>query len=190
MNKGKPWLLFRRISVVVACVVVALGAVVVICYNLWEKKRELSFVPDGLGISTIVYSQEESWGGGPGGNQTGIIVYELPDGVSKKIQNEGIEFLNTMPQNSGSTYDWHGRYEKWESTPILLDGSDGNTNSTKSYEIAKYLNRYGFGIPVDQQVEREINDAISKPGSFVAYGRIGLLIVIPVARRAVYAYNG
>ncbi len=182
--------MFRRVSVVLACGVVALGAVLVICYNLWEKQRKFSFVPDGLGISTIVYSQEASWGFGPGGNETGIIVYELPDSVSKKIQNEGIEFFNRMPPKNSSSYDWHGRYEKWESTPILLDGSDNYTNSTKSYEIAKYLNRYGFGIPVDLQVEREINDAISKPGSFVAYGRIGLLIVVPVARRAVYAYNG
>jgi len=52
------------------------------------------------------------------------------------------------------------------------------------------LNRYGFGISIDAQIEQEINQAISKPGSFAAYGRTGILIVIPGIRRVVYAHNG
>ena len=159
-------------------------------FKSWERNHHLSFVPDGLNVSTILYVKEKSWGFGPGGNETGVIVYELPDINAKEIQKIGIEYFNKMPPKTGDSHDWHGRYETWRQSPVLLKGSDSGTNSTKDHEISNYLNAYGFGIPIDPQIEQEINKAISKPGSFVAFGRIGVLIVIPDIRRVVYAYNG
>lgn len=156
----------------------------VVSFKLYERQFRLGHVPDVLNVSTVLYVNEQSWGLPffplPGDNETGLIVYDLPDGTAKEIQKVGIEYFAKRP----------GRYETWQSTPILLEGSDSGTNRTNSYEIANYLNRYGFGISIDSQIEQEINKAISKPGSFAAYGRTGILIVIPDIRRVVYAYRG
>ncbi|MBT9097385.1 hypothetical protein KFZ76_06630 [Methylovulum psychrotolerans] len=51
-------------------------------------------------------------------------------------------------------------------------------------------NVYGFGIPIDSLIESELDTAIAKPKSYFAYGRIGIIIVIPDARKVIYAYNG
>jgi hypothetical protein len=39
-------------------------------------------------------------------------------------------------------------------------------------------------------VESLVDDAISKPGSFYSHGRTGLVIVIPKAKRVIFAYAG
>jgi hypothetical protein len=53
------------------------------------------------------------------------------------------------------------------------------------------LNRYGYSILIDKQIENEIDEAISKPGSFVVNGRGGsILIVNPKTRRVFIAYSG
>jgi hypothetical protein len=158
--------------------------------KLLERSHHLSFVPEGLSVSTILYTKEQSWGFGPGGNETGLIVYELPDSIAKEIQKVGLGYFTNLPQKKGDSSDSRGRYETWQSTPILLKGSGSGAVTTNSYEIANFLNRYGFGISIDSQIEQEVNRAISTPGSFYANGRIGILIVIPDIRRVVYAYNG
>lgn len=157
-----------------------------------ESAHQLSFPPNGLGVSKVLYATEESWGFGPGGNETGVIVYELPESAAGEIEKNGIAYLEKLSQHrtSSANNDWHGVYRHWMPTPILLEGSDNNTNKTLSYDIDEYLNRYGFGININPQVRREINDAISNSGSFAAYGRIGLVIIIPKSRKVIYAYNG
>ena len=47
-----------------------------------------------------------------------------------------------------------------------------------------------FPIQVNSSIEAMINDAISTPGSYYTYGRIGIILVIPKVRRIVFAYNG
>jgi hypothetical protein len=180
----------RWISGIIVLVLIAL----VVSFKLYERQFRLGHVPEGLHVSTVLYANE--WLSGspflplPGDNETGLIVYELPDSVAKEIQKVGIDYFTKMPPKARDDSDRRGRYETWQSTPILLEGSDSATNRTRSYEIADYLNRYGFGISIDSQIEQEINEAISKPGSFAAYGRTGVLIVVPGNRRVVYAYRG
>jgi hypothetical protein len=166
-------------------------------FKFSEWKYHLSVVPDALNVSTILYSNEESWGFGPGGNETGIIVYELPDGIAREIQKAGIEYFAKLPQKTENGRNWHLVYRKWQNTPMQLDLNwadpeiDGKTISTPpTQKIENYLNVYGFGIPIDSSIKDEINKAISEPGSYFAYGRIGVLIVVPNARRVIYAYNG
>ena len=43
---------------------------------------------------------------------------------------------------------------------------------------------------LDQDIEQLVNDAILRPGSYYAYGRIGVIILAPASRRIVYAYRG
>jgi hypothetical protein len=157
-----------------------------------ENGRQLSFPPKGLGVSKVLYATEDSLGFGPGGNETGVIVYELPESAAGEIEHKGITYLEELSQHRtrGDSHDWHGIYDHWMPTPILLVGSGYNANKTLSYDIDEYLNRYGFGISVNPQVRQEINYAISHVGNFAAYGRIGLVVVIPKSRKVVYAYRG
>src|SRR5215212_4661710 len=101
--------------------VVILSVLLFISFKLWERSHHLSFVPDGLSVSRILYVKEESWGFGPGANESGLIVYELPDNVAKEIQKAGIDYFAKMPQNAEHGRGRRGRYNKWQSTPILLE---------------------------------------------------------------------
>ena len=179
-----------------------LVTVVIICsavtyYKHLEIAYRLSFVPERLKVEKILYAKEESWGFGPGGNETGVIVYELPEAIAKQISKDGINHLSSLPHQSTESHDWHGRYEKWHSTPIpYSDNWAGTKSESKTNpgafvaEIKMYLNRYGFSIPIDPNIEAEIDYTISEKDSFFAYGRIGLIIINPRARRVIYAYNG
>ena len=159
-------------------------------FKYWEKETLLSVVPRGFGVSKIIYRAEESWGFGPGGNETGLIIFELPKSTAEKIVEEGKSYLESTRQNNGFGESWRGSYEAWYQTPVLVEGDGGGPNRTRDYEIAHYLDRYGFGILIAPDIEQEINDSLSKPGCYLAWGRIGFLLVIPKAKKVVFAYNG
>jgi len=159
-------------------------------YKSWEEQRYLDIVPYGLNVSKVIYVNEESWGFGPGGNETGIIVYELPDEVAHEIQKvETAEFS----KNTGGFSD----FGSWKQTPILLtDAWQGSRSGGEPEQniqftkIANYLDTYGFSISIDPQIESEIDNAITKAGSYYAYGRIGIIIVMPNNKKVIYAYAG
>lgn len=48
-------------------------------FKIYERSFMLSIVPDALGVNSILYREEESWGFGPGGNEAGIRVYPLAE---------------------------------------------------------------------------------------------------------------
>jgi hypothetical protein len=148
-----------------------------IAFTSWEREQRLSFIPKKLSISNIVYTKEEIFGFGPGGNETGILVYELPDRIASDLEKIGIEYLVdaiAMPENN------HNLYKKWQQTPIA-----------DLEKIENHLGRYGFGISIDKRIENEIDETISKPGSFFTTGRSGrILIVNPKIRKVFLAYSG
>jgi hypothetical protein len=165
-------------------------------YQFLVRNHRLSFVPEAMDVSHILHASEESWGFGPGGNETGITVYEMPKAVAAQLETAGLKYLENLPQQSHG--HWRGRYEKWLPTPLVYDDRwpgdqvarnqiDGDWTSPG---IGDYMFRYGFVIPLDRDVERMVNDAIFRPGSYYAHGRIGMIILIPAARRIVYAYRG
>lgn len=173
--------------------------------NLLESSNRLNYVPNGLNVSKVLYAKEESWGFGPGGNETGIVVYELPDETVKVIEQKGISFLNALPEKRrpSNDNDWHGVFREWHATPIddeiwtkytscecLRDGELKARSALKKPMLFNYLNRYGFAIPIDNDVEKEIDDSISIGDSYFAYGRIGVFIVMPKLKKAAFIYNG
>jgi hypothetical protein len=52
------------------------------------------------------------------------------------------------------------------------------------------MDAYGYCIPFDPDIEALANRALSMPGSFYAFGRIGMLLLIPAENRIIYAYIG
>lgn len=142
-----------------------------------EREFRLSIVPEKLSVSNIIYIKEEVFGFGPGGNETGVLAYELPDKIASDIENIGIEYFANLTPRQRNNRDL---YQKWRKTPI-----------TDIDKIEDHLNRYGYSILIDKQIENEIDEAISKPGSFVVNGRGGsILIVNPKTRRVFIAYSG
>ncbi len=138
----------------------------------------------------MLYTEVQSWGFGPGGNETGVVVYALPESISQKIQKNGINQILALPVAENTRESGPGHYESWQATPLKLEGLDQNLKTVMSDQISHFLNRYGFGVEIDPQIEQQINRSISHSGSFAAQGRNGVLIVSPALGRAFYIFNG
>lgn len=177
-------------------------AIAILAWNAFLYRHHLRFVPEEMGVWRVRYVAEESWGFGPGGNETGIIVYDLPEATFASLQAHGIDWLRNLPPNSWS--GWQGRYPEWRPTPVPAtefwanpencapDRSDfyAITHHPTCPSIALYMAKSGFWIPFDPEIEKLANDAVFSSGAYYAYGRIGILIVIPAERRLIYLYNG
>ncbi|MGB5558349.1 MAG: hypothetical protein WBN04_10095 [Paracoccaceae bacterium] len=181
----------RNLILLLICVAVIWGL-------RWSALRahHLSFVPPAMKVSRVLYVAEEAWGFGPGGNETGIIVYRMPDAARQRIEADGLDWLNGP---SGGGPEWHGHYRNWHETPFNPDvpGAFDIWALKRRAEscdhgggIAGYMFRYGFCIPFDSDVEKLANIALVAPGSYYAFGRIGMLLLIPSENRIIYAYNG
>ena len=155
-----------------------------------EAKHHLGLVPLRLRVEKVLYFEEQSWGFGPGGNETGVIEYELPEDIAAQIDKIGIRFFAMSTPQTADAFDPSGQYQTWQQTPILLNASGLGAEATQNHEISNFLAINGFGIFIDPKLEKRINSSISQPGSFAAFGRGGVLIVNPKTRRVVYAYNG
>ena len=172
-------------------IIVGFVLVIVVAYKLAEHHHVMKRMPADLEVSGIIYSTEQSWGIGlPGDNETGIVVYGLPEAIAQRISTEGVAFFN-RPENVERRVDMQRTHETWLETPLAPD-KNWTTRDTQPGRITidDYLDKYGFGIPIDKGVAAMVDEALSAPGSFYSYGRTGLVIVIPKARKAIYVYAG
>ncbi|MBC3910681.1 hypothetical protein [Undibacterium umbellatum] len=162
-----------------------------LAYKLYERQFMLEAVPDALGVTSIVYQNEESWGFGPGGNESGIRLYPLPDATAQLIKKRGMDFFKDMPANQDQqSRDWRGSYENWAATPIASPESWAVNNESGRMDIDDYICTYGYCLTIKPSVAVEANAIINSPGSYYAYGRIGLIVVSPEKKLVLYLYNG
>lgn len=180
-----------------AALTVFAGVFAYVLYGAWEASYRREVIPYGMPVSKVRYAKEASWGFGPGGNEAGVIVFELPDAVALEIQRSGIAYFTSLPKRRSRPGEWRGIYELWSETPVPPSENWGplptrGAQSSSGFVpmLSDYLDRYGFGIPIDGDVHKQIDDAIQSPGSYFAYGRIGMLIVAPRERSVFYVYNG
>ena len=160
-------------------------------FKVYERNFMLSVVPDALYVNSISYSEEESWGFGPGGNEAGIRIYPLSEQIANEISQRGIEFFNNLPPNQNQQdRKWRGRYETWSQTPISAHKYWKPKGETKSLDIYDYICAYGYCISINPTVVKEANKIVNSEGSYYAYGRIGLIVVSPSKRLVLYMYNG
>ncbi|MBR0691697.1 hypothetical protein [Bradyrhizobium lablabi] len=149
-------------------------------FKFSEHRFEINHMPADLEVTGILYSNQQIWGSVllhlPGDNETGILTYNLPDAIANRIADEGLGFFY-RPENVERRFGTQRTHSAWHETPMGVT-------------LSGYLNRFGFGIEVDPAVEALVDNAISKPGSFYSHGRLGVVIVIPRAKRAIYAYAG
>jgi hypothetical protein len=184
----------RRIGCVPVLLLAVLG--LFIAYKAGEYRFRLNLIPAKLGVWWISSVNEDSLGLGPGGLETGVIVYSLPEATAREIRNRGLNFL---AEGQPSITRKAPIYETWHETPIDkgplsweetrdLEGSSGSQTT----RIADFLNRYGLGVHLAPRLERLIDEAIVSPGNYYFYRQTGggVTIVIPSAQTVVLAYAG
>jgi hypothetical protein len=173
----------RRFRMVGLGCLLPILVILAVLYGLYEQRGhelQMSPVPADLQVTSLLYSKEQNWGSSllplPGDNETGILAYSLSDEIASSVADKGLGFFY-RPENVERREGMQRTHSEWHETPMKTMLSD-------------YLNQYGFGIEVDPSIKALVDDAISKPGSFYSYGRIGVVIVIPKAKRAIFAYAG
>ena len=171
---------FRTFALGCVLPIVVIAAALYCAFEFGQYESEMAFVPADLEVSGILYSNRQNWGSVllplPGDNETGILLYGLPDAIANRIAREGLDFFHRS-ENVARRVDMQQTHSEWHETPM-------------DKTISEYLDRYGFGIEVDPAVQALVDGAISKPGSFYSYGRLGVVIVIPEVKRVIYAYAG
>lgn len=159
---------------------------------IWsETHHRLAYVPDGLQVRDVAYANEEAQGIGPGANEAGILVYPLPAGIAARIEHEGVVFLDRLPDNTRPrSAAWQGRFEDWQRTPIVPDARwPAGTGRHRSL-VYDYVCAYGVCIDIDAAILADATSALTETGNYVAYGRIGMLVVSPKRRRVYFLYSG
>ena len=182
--KAKQFLARFMVAVLLAC----LG--VLFAWKLAMRSHHLSFVPDALDVDGIDYVEEERWGipliGLPGDNETGIIIYDLPGDAADAIAKEGLGYLQDLPAHSRSSdRDWHGSYDEWHATPF-----DDAARARMTWTYTDIPRECAFCVRVDPDIWAEVERIVGTPGSYYAFGRIGVIVVSPRAKRVIYMYNG
>jgi hypothetical protein len=165
-------------------------------YRFALHQHRIALVPADLHVSTILYAVEESWGFGPGGNEVGLIVYDLPAATAQALRAGGISYFGRA-DNKALRHDRQRSFAVWSATPMVMDrrwqGMAPQVHPPPPYSpIVAYLGQYGFGyeVVIDARVRRMVDEIVTTPGGFYAYGRIGLVIVAPAKRKVIYAYAG
>ena len=148
-------------------------------------------VPHGVRAPIILYAAERNFGFGPGGNETGLIVYRMTDQSARAVAKGGTAYLiaHSLPTDR----DDRASYIDWRPTPIIRDDrwSTPEPGEPSAVSLSAYLNRYGFEIPVKARVAAEVDRLMRSPGAYYAYGGGGsLVIVAPRTKRVVLAYAG
>src|SRR5262249_37366959 len=137
----------------------------------------------------IIYQRTGSWGFGPGGNETGVVVYTLSDQSAVALQSRPQVFLRQLHFRDRCWDD-----NAWSETPIIANDTnpDVGTVAGTPLTLAQDLNHYGFGIPIDRGVSSMIDRAYAEPGSYYALAHCGggMFIIMPKAHRAAFIYVG
>lgn len=168
-NKLSKW---KKGLIAVASVLAALF----ISYRVYERKHQLRFVPAELGVSSVLYAKQASWGFAPSGREVSVIVYELPEETAAAIQKTGLPYFSPLTSTFPDDADWRGLYAEWIETPL--------TQTPPMFSPEEPV-----GANLSAETSAQLAKAFAEPGTFIGSGRPGQLIVMPVHRRAVFVHQ-
>ena len=170
-------------------IILAMIAIPYLLFKFEVWRHYISQIPADLKVFSIDYMAYESWGfGGPGDNETGLILYEMPLETANAMRLAGKAFL-LDPENIALRKGRQLSFVEWRETPVKTHGRQPLLPG-RQFTIAGYLNRYGFGIEIDPAVEETIDRIASSPDSYYSFGRVGLVIVAPAERKVIFTYAG
>jgi len=161
----------------------------VIVFKLYESSFVVGSIPSGLKVHEILYTKEESWGFGPGGNEAGIRVFRLIPSVISEIKTDGIKFFQNMEVDRSQRRITRS-FREWSKTPIQPTKYWKNNQDTEKLDIYDYVCAYGFCIDIEPEMVQLANKMVNEEGNFYSFGRIGLIIVSPSKKTVIYLYNG
>jgi hypothetical protein len=167
------------------------GVIAFIGYRINNHHALFANLPEDLKATQIIYKKENEFsiGWGPGDNETGFIVYALPNKTVEHIQSEKMAYVSLLNVRDRNT-DWYGA---WAQTPVPPQPSPipGDDKAPTKFRAGAFLDRYGFGIDVQPGYLSDVDQAMNNAGSYYAYGRGGsLLIISPQKRKAYFLYAG
>jgi hypothetical protein len=175
-------------------IIVAISVFVLLplVYKSLEAKFYYNRTPRGAGLGMIAYLQSQSWGLGPGGNETGIVVFRLNRQSARELQEQPSEFFARLAEqhaqpNTG--YDCR-IYEQWTGTPLEAEREPNDEGQSGPLTWDRFANRYGFGITIPNAYRRMVDRSFAAPGSYYSIGRCGLFIFMPNERTAAYMFAG
>lgn len=153
-----------------------------------ERLYALRALPPAVGAEAVDYARNETYGFGPGGNETGFNVIRLSDDGADRVATGGLAWLNAQP-GGRITSDW-------QPTPVPSDDfwmgrTDSAAGRYPTPTVQAVLDRYGFGFDVPEVHQTALDAALNAPGSLYAFGPGGLVaVVVPATRRAYVFYAG
>ena len=151
-----------------------------------DGTHALAALPPAIEAEAVEFARNETWGSGPGGNETGFNVIRLADAGAELVAKGGIAWLDAQPG---------GRiWPDWSETPVPRDGfwmgrPDSAAGSYADPTVNAVLDRYGFGVDVAEDHRLALDTALNSPGSFYAFGPGGLVAVIVPATRRAYVFH-
>jgi hypothetical protein len=161
----------------------------VVGWKLMVSAHHLGHLPGALRVTRVLYASEESWGFGPGGNEAGFIAYALPEASARRLEKEGLAWLERLGDGRRSPGS-RGRFDDWRTTPLQPNPRWQPDPASGRYDPLQYVCAYGFCIDIDPHRLRAVEQAIHSPGSYYAFGRIGMILLVPRTRRVYFLYNG
>lgn len=177
-------------------VTLAVSVLIYASLQFYQYQSRLNHIPSRMGVWHILYSEEQIWGMGPGGNETGIIVYGMPKATYNALMAGGMEWLEVISKDNSRGRRRQGVFRKWHRTPspvatkCSLDPPNRADEPESCSIVGQLLDRYGSIISVDDWVLELANEAMLTEGAYYSHGMLGMLIVIPDKRRLIYAYSG
>ncbi len=150
-------------------------------------REAVTKVPQPLEVLSIEYREEKIWGFGPGGNETGFIVFRLTHSSAAWARAQGPDLSSKLP----------GGNERWLSTPVSPTGigrafymREGSWEIQDTRPTIEAIVENGFAIDVERSHADDANLAIQNPGSLYSAGRGGFTIIDPQRGKAYFLYAG
>ncbi|KCZ49925.1 MULTISPECIES: hypothetical protein [unclassified Hyphomonas] len=185
VRPAKSWLKRLGIGVVLAVLVIWAG------YTALSNAFYHGRMPEHAGVGRILYKRVESFGFGPGGNETGLVIFRMNAHAVKRLQSDPDAFFQKVSESgSGRCH----RFRSWTETPFVPEQRWGE--ASRSVEpgspatIEEITNQYGFGIRFNARYVRMLNDSFARPGSYLGSGGCGSVVLMPEQRAAAYIIVG
>lgn len=166
-----------RIAMWVVIAIFATLSLTIGAFYVWTEMSRNSLVhaviPTEFEVARTIFRKGEFWG------LCGVGMYELPPHIISRIEQEGLDFLNTA--TSANFADKESHYYEWEKTPIDLYGENyGESWWAVPPSCAK----------LSKVKQHQIYEALQTSGNYYAFMKNGpfALIVLPKSRRLMVFY--
>jgi hypothetical protein len=145
-------------------------------WRLFEWHWYLGIIPDELGTRYAMHIGSES--GFMKG--CGLAVFRLDRSTTRRIETQGVQFLNQFARQSRKRQDAYHTFQEWHSTPRPSDITDDQTLLDPGLHCSG----------ASKSLYRQLEQAVRAPGSFYAFGPEKVLVVIPSQQVVVLSWYG